>query len=74
MSEFPDWLEHDMGPFWNPSKTEADTIHWLLRRQDLLLRALRQLVEAVEFEGEGAHYDTVIANCYSQAKALCHPK
>jgi hypothetical protein len=32
MSEFPEWLEREKGPFWNPSYEEAQELHRQLRR------------------------------------------
>lgn len=30
MSEFPEWLEQEKGPGWNPSYAEAQSIHRML--------------------------------------------
>lgn len=39
-----------------------------LRRLDVLEKAMRKLVEAISIEGESNHYDTVINNCFTDAK------
>lgn len=57
-----DW---DLKPF---TIDESRAIISDLRRLDVLEKALRELVEAISFEGESNHYDTVINNCFTKAK------
>jgi len=39
-------------------------------RIDQLEKALAEILEAIEFECEQKHYDSVITDCYSNAKTL----
>ena len=41
----------------------------LKKREAQLHSALGTLINAIDVEGEGTHYNSVIENCYSNAKA-----
>ena len=51
------------GADWTPQE-----VYDLRERVRVLEEALKNISDAVDFEGEGKHYDSVIKGCFSEAK------